>query len=215
MSMTAEEAERALSKAVANGDVDEVSRLFDTEPHLHEATGPGFNLYMAALRGNVAMIRLLLEIGADVNHGPIFGMTPLYCASWAGHEEAVSVLLSYGADSTRKCERGFTAFMMACSNGRRGVVRQLLQHMQGCGLDDRDDKDAGFTESELLSGCAYGRLDIVRDLLLAGADHTIAGRNGRTPRQLYEHTGLGQGVALLEVSPRCAFSSRGPCSVEL
>ena len=48
-------------------------------------------LWMASLGGHVAIVRLLLERGAEVNHTTLTNSTPLRAASFNGHTE-VSLL---------------------------------------------------------------------------------------------------------------------------
>ncbi|KAL1515862.1 hypothetical protein AB1Y20_002477 [Prymnesium parvum] len=50
--------------------------------------------------GHVDVARMLLERGADVNQGDVFGMTPLMTACLARNERMVKLFLSYGADKT-------------------------------------------------------------------------------------------------------------------
>jgi ankyrin repeat protein len=185
-------------RTVEGGDVDEVARLLDAEPHLMEARDPrSVNrtpLIMAAERGHVGMVRLLLERGADVHAGSEYGTTALHEAAAGGHEEVVSILLSHGADHSRKDDYGDTPLMTASIANDRGVVRQLLQ-VRECGLDERNNRGC----TALWWACARGHVETARTLLLAGANHTLAG-SGQTPRRAAEEYGHTECVALLKVS---------------
>ena len=55
-------------------------------------------LKLAASRGNVARVKMLVEAGADVNKKDYFGTTSLARAARAGHEECVEFLLRKGTD---------------------------------------------------------------------------------------------------------------------
>jgi ankyrin repeat protein len=196
----AEEEELPIFQAVARGDVDEVARLLDAEPHLLEARdesrADATPLAVAADEGHVGVVRLLLERGAKVNIAGQFGYTALHVGAGGGHEEVVSVLLSSGADSSIKSRDDSTALMWASWRGHVGVVKRLLQHMQGRGLNERGNQ--GRTAVGMT--CQYGRVEALRLLLLAGADHTIGNNNGQTPRQAAEKEERTECVALLEVS---------------
>jgi hypothetical protein len=48
--------------------------------------------------GNADTVKLLIDYGADVNSRGQFERTPLYRAAFAGHLEAVQMLLQSGAD---------------------------------------------------------------------------------------------------------------------
>ena len=62
-------------------------------PHNHQTA-----LHIAARRGDIEVIKLLLSCGAHVNSGTVDLMTPLHEASFGGHPEAVDILLSEGAE---------------------------------------------------------------------------------------------------------------------
>jgi ankyrin repeat protein len=186
--------------AVEGGDVEAVARRLDAEPQLMEAQHPSKDatpLTWAACMGRLGVVRLLLERGAEVNASTASsGFTALHEAALNGHEEIVAVLLSSGADSSRKTWWRSTALVLVSIRGRLGVARQLLQHMRGRGLDERDID--GWTA--LWAACFRGHVGVARALLLAGADHTIAAKGGLTPRQAAEESGRTECMALLEVS---------------
>jgi hypothetical protein len=116
-------------------------------------------------------------------------------AAAAGHDEVVSILLGCGADPGEKDVSGFTPLINASRNGHLGVARQLFQ-VGGHGLNDRNNEGC----TALWGACLLGQVEILRALLLAGADHTIATNRRQTPRQIAEERGSTECVALLEVS---------------
>ena len=55
-------------------------------------------LYAASIYGEVKIVRLLLENGANANSVmPHYGLTPLYAASYHGHVDVVQLLINHGA----------------------------------------------------------------------------------------------------------------------
>jgi ankyrin repeat protein len=191
-------------RAVRRGEVDEVARLLDAEPHLMEARNPrGFGhtaLIMAAGLGHADLVKLLLERGADVNAGNVFDDTALHEAAAGGHEEVVSILLGCGADRSRKGDTSdITPLISASHNCHLDVARQL--QIRECGLDQRNH--IGWTA--LFEACLNGHVEVARTLLLAGADHSTADNAGDTPRQAAEEHGHPECVALLEVSWRVCY----------
>ena len=63
---------------------------------------------MAASRGHEAVVRLLLEAGADKEAKNNGGWTPLIIAAMNGHEAIVRLLLEAGADKEAKNKDGWT-----------------------------------------------------------------------------------------------------------
>jgi ankyrin repeat protein len=162
-------------------------------------------LMWAAEQRHVGVLRLLLERGADVNASDDIDFTALHNAAREGHEEVACILLSRGADSSRRSVDGLTALIIASEGGHLGLVRQLLQHMAARGLDERD----GYGYTALWWACIKGHVEVARSLLLAGADHIIAGNNELTPREAAELYGDSACVPLLEVSGTCSGRWQG------
>jgi ankyrin repeat protein len=199
--MAAVEAVEAIHKAVTHGNTEAVARMLDDDPRLLSSTNGGYPLFMrAAVKGRVGIVKLLLERVQDVNPTDITGHSALHSAALYGHEEVVSILLNSGAHVGRRNARGWTALMFASQGGKLAVVRLLLRSMGRCGLDNRSG--LGYTALHL--ACSSGHADVVRALLLAGADHTIAKNNGRTPQQAAQNYGHPECTALIQVSLICS-----------
>ncbi|KAF5970215.1 ankyrin protein 1 [Fusarium bulbicola] len=95
------------------------------------------------------IVRLLLEKGADPNVGFSIGFTPLTYAACFGYQEAVEVLLEYGAtvdleygfgvdEPTNDWHKGWTPLMCATFQGHHGIVRMLAE--AGADMHRRDKK---------------------------------------------------------------------------
>ena len=100
----------------------------------------GANIYLGDKKGNtalhyaaasdseldrVAMVKLLLAKGADVNaKGDVW--TPLMSASYNGHAEIVGLLLEKGADIKFQDRAGFNALHYAKEKGHKEVEQLLL-----------------------------------------------------------------------------------------
>jgi ankyrin repeat protein len=101
-------------------------------------------LWIACCRGQTPVVRLLVERGADPTIGSLWGSTLLMAASINGHVEAVRFLLgepSAKAGINYRDKNGETALWWACSEGRGGVVRMLLES----GADPTIAKNDGTT----------------------------------------------------------------------
>jgi ankyrin repeat protein len=191
-----QEAVRTIFRAVINGDTEGVARMLDEDPRLLSTVFQGHTpLMSAAERPSVGMVRMLLEKGAEVNFANSRGCTALYVAAMKGRDEMVSSLLRSGADPSRRSDEGMTALYAASLFGHVAVVRVLLRHMRGRGSDGRTNDGRTALWITCVAGCA----EIVRALLLAGADRNIADNQGCTPLQVAEQKMEWECVAIIEV----------------
>jgi ankyrin repeat protein len=123
--------------AAGCGQVEEVRRLLDAQPELLNAfAADGFQpLGLAAFFGQVAVVQLLLERGAEVNRpsrNPMRVM-PLHSAAAAGHLEICRLLLEHGAQVNAAQADEFTPLHAAAQNDDVALTELLLQH--GATLD--------------------------------------------------------------------------------
>ena len=51
------------------------------------------NLHVACSQGNLEVVKLLVESGADVEHFDESGSTPLHCAAAGNHPDVVAYLI--------------------------------------------------------------------------------------------------------------------------
>ncbi|CAK9099458.1 unnamed protein product [Durusdinium trenchii] len=82
-------------------------------------------MFVAAERGHLEVVRLLLEAGANQNAARANGTTALKDAARNGHLEVVRLLLEAGADKNAAQVNGTTALMAAAEHGHLEVVRLL------------------------------------------------------------------------------------------
>ena len=90
-------------------------------------------LMLAALRGQKALVELLIWREADVNKT---GWTPLHYAASGGHADIAKLLLDHSAYIDAESPNGTTPLMMAAMYGTPEVVKLLLS--EGA---DRDHKN--------------------------------------------------------------------------
>ena len=126
-------------------------------------------LLHAVLLADVAMVRLLIERGADVNAANHDGITALMWA--AGDVDKVHMLLEKGAKTDARSALGRTPLLIAATYaGNANVVRLLIKH--GSSVTDQDV----FQETALTSASKRGDAELVEVLIEAGADPQAGGR---------------------------------------
>ncbi|CUG65809.1 membrane-associated protein, putative [Bodo saltans] len=100
--------EHPLFHAASNGDLEAIGSYFEEfgedglSAMLHGETA----LFAAARSGHVDAVRLLAQLGLDVNQCDSDGKSPLYTASQNGHAEVVRELVRLQADSYGRCKTG-------------------------------------------------------------------------------------------------------------
>lgn len=162
----------------------------------------------AAKNGHLGVIQTLAQhMGLEgLNEKDRKGQTALFCAARTGHEEVVAFLLSKRAHATDRDLEVEAALTEATSNGHVGVLRVLMYHMGEQVLNTRHD--VGRTLLHLGASC--GREEVVRFLLVAGADPTIKDNKGRTPRRLAVKKGRWECVAAFQVAITRVQSASSP-----
>lgn len=131
-------------------------------------------LMQAAMEGQTAAVRALLEAGADVNAREKHGWRALTFAADKGSDPVIRVLLEAGADINGAAEHGYTALMAAGAGGHQDAVRALLE--AGADVNAKDQYGA----TALMSGAQGGHPDVVRALLEAGAEVNAEDEHGGT-----------------------------------
>jgi ankyrin repeat protein len=136
-------------RAVEEGDVDRLRTLLDEHPELVRQRGTNGN-DLLGMAGDVGVVRLLLERGADVNRGNDYGWTKLHSAGYGNNRELAEFLLAAGARPDLHARGdGGTPLIAALFWGHREVVSVLglaprnLRVAGGLGLVDMIDELAG------------------------------------------------------------------------
>lgn len=78
------------------------------EPATYRAPDGDRLIHIAALRGDIETVELLLAAGEDINAAGDMGDTPAHYAAMGDHRKLFDLLLSRGADQTLRNEFGLT-----------------------------------------------------------------------------------------------------------
>lgn len=162
------------------------------------------SLEVAAFRGDLNMLRTLLQAGAGSN--PRALAAALVSAANSGNIQALRLLMENGASITARDSRGRTVLIAAAASGRPEMVREVLNNHADVNASavlppppcteemKKNDTCREFAEGDgqtalmdAVSRYDYGvppegvdRMEVVRLLLAAGADVNARDKQGNT-----------------------------------
>lgn len=147
----------------------------------------------AAMRGDAASVRVLLDKGQDVNAAQGDGMTALHWAASRGDSSLAMLLLRRKASVSATTRIGaFTPLHIAAQNGNAPIVRALL----AAKADARALNENGVSVLHLAA--MGGDSAIIRALIKAGADvNATEPAWGHTPLMVASDRGRVVAVRLL------------------
>jgi ankyrin repeat protein len=167
-----------------NGDAASATRLLAAGANVNDTAASGATaLVLAAHRGHRALVRFLLESGADPDAASA-GYTALHSAVLRGDQEMVKILLAHRANVNPRLTKG-----------------TYLK---------RGSRDFAFDKfligaTPFMLAARVGDLALMRTLAAAGAALSLGLEDGRSPLIVAaqgERTGTGARVAANEVEPR-------------
>ena len=120
-------------------------------------------LISAAYHGRLAICRLLLDKGAQLEAKNINGMTPLHHAAVQGQVEIVRLLCDRGADVEARTNRGNRPLHSSAWQGHVSVVKEFIEE-RNAEINARDDN--GRTALRLANH--YHKPDIAAYLVSRG-----------------------------------------------
>jgi len=170
-----------LKVAASNGREEIVELLIK-----HKAKVTGDALISASSKGNVNIIRSLVEHGADVNYkDETFGyFPPLMEAAACGHFDAVKYLVEHGAKINEQPKYGVSSLASAASGGYADIVKYLIEKGANVNLQDKYNRTAlrnAIATKVSEKNTIESKLRIINALLKAKADPNVIDSEGHTP----------------------------------
>lgn len=176
-----------LSNAVIADDFDRVKFLVSKGADVNQADGQGWTpLQSAARQRRDRMIKLLIELGADVNVGD---PTPLVAAVMRDHVPSIKALIEHGADMEKPGQEDFKPLPLAIAEDKYEAAKVLME--AGANVNSFSGADeltplmiaAGQTapaEGAMFLPGSARPTDIARGMLDRGANVNAQSKNGVT-----------------------------------
>ena len=124
-------------------------------------------LMLAAEAGDLPLVKLLLEEGADVNMERFYRFTALHLAAGNGHTSVVRVLVDVpGINLDIPSMRGDTPLIEAAASGYTNIVQVLVDAGANVNFNYQKSARAYFAgQTPLMIAAEHGLTDIVKILL--------------------------------------------------
>lgn len=156
-------------------------------------------LLIATHQNDVAIAKLLIDAGADINQQDAIQDSPYLYAGAEGRTDILSYMLKNATPDYQRVNRfGGNALIPAAEKGHLDTVKVLL-------ADGRENinhqNNYGYTaliEAVALRDGSLVYQNIVRELLNAGADANLADNSGRTALDYAQQKGYQAMVELLQ-----------------
>ncbi|XP_039311408.1 histone-lysine N-methyltransferase EHMT1 isoform X2 [Solenopsis invicta] len=164
----------SLYTSVKNGDLEKLVNVLAcgyNANHTFRDYAHRTGLHIAADKGHLSCVHVLVQAGAQVDVMDRNQLTPLMLAAIKGDAAVVKYLVRTGADVTLKGEDGMTALHMAAKSGHLEVCKIILTECKvPRTLVDCVD-DGGWTS--LIWACEFCHADVARYLLDKKCDPLI------------------------------------------
>jgi ankyrin repeat protein len=182
-------ANRRLLAAAAAGDATAAALALRAGADLETRDDRGRTpLLVAATDSNLSVARLLVHLGADPDALDDRHDTPWLVTGVTGSVDMAEVLLPAGPDLTIRNRFGGVSLIPASERGHAAYVRRVVK----TDIAVNQVNDLGWTallEAVILGDGSKRYQEIVTTLLAAGADRTLADRDGVTALQHAQRRG--------------------------
>ncbi|XP_023799885.1 ankycorbin isoform X2 [Cyanistes caeruleus] len=165
-----------LLQAVENGDPEKVASLLGKKgaSATKQDSEGKTAFHLAATKGHVECLRIMVTHGADVTAQDGAGHSALHLAAKNSHPDCVKRLLQSKCPADSTDNSGKTALHYAAACGCLQAVQLLCEHKCPINIKDLDGN------IPLLLAVQHGHTEVCKYLLDHGADINTRDKNGRT-----------------------------------
>jgi len=120
-------------------------------------------LFIACQEGHIAIVKYLVDHGANLNREDYDGWTPLYFACKKEYIIIVKYLVDHGANINKENSKDGNPLSIACQVGNMTIVKYLVEHGANINRETNDGK------TPLYFAFQRGQKDIIEYLVNRGA----------------------------------------------
>ena len=173
---SSDEAQQALGAALRAGDVAGVTAALDdgADPNLGSSVTP---LYIAARRGDLEIVEILLAADADPNAVDASGRSTLIAALTRKHHDVARMLIAAGADVNKPEKSPGRGPLMLVIDEAPSLLSMSILLDAGADMNQPDKRG----ETPLAAAAFMGRADAARLLLERGVEVNVTNLDGVPP----------------------------------
>jgi len=152
----------------------------DIKSWINNKTSEGFRpLHYASFKGNIPLIKLLEEHGADIEAKNNRGLNVVHIAAQGDQPVSIAYFKKKGISLLATDNNGSTALHWAAYFGMENATYYLTSW--GCNVNQKDNE---FGCTPLHLGVNSGNFKVVKRLLVKGANTKIKNKEGKDPLDL-------------------------------
>lgn len=148
-------------------------------------------LHHASQIGNLEIVEVLIEKGADIHAKSKSGDSIFIWACWGGKIDIIKVLIEKGADINSEDKYGHTGLKIAELQNNTELKELLLKNRVGNKMNKMDPI------STLFNAASYGQLSLFESIVMDGMDLDVTDHRGLTALMIAAkngHTNLVQAL---------------------
>ena len=203
----------AMFKAIRAKDTKQVERILakgnitiDPFQKPNQVNKP---LAYAAAYGNLAIVKLILARGADINGQVAYGDVPIIKAAEHGNRDIIVYLIEQGADVNRPNAFGISPFIGFCAAEDVELVQLALKYggkVNTSYVQQTEQSEGKRNYTALQAAVAHGKTDVVKLLLANGGDPNLKDSQEKTSFDLAQE---GNHTEIMKILKNPQQSARG------